>query len=261
MNPTTSRLKSRNRLLALVLVLPLALACSGFTGDVGREMEAHVGVGIGKVETAFDSDAMGELAVQARYKFRNMPYDDLSIWVQMGFSWTTFPEGGELGNQLVSLQYLGGVLRNWGEIGGGFVLFGDTTDVGPMLLLPAFRLVVGEHDRVQFGMGAFDQVPFFSGGGPLHWEGIFTIPFDKVWAPRVKVGGRLNPYAAFERLPLEFYTGVVVHLGRHVRIGIDASLGDGGQGFQGPPSFGLSVRVGMAVGKGTKSDRKPQPVD
>ena len=261
MNATATLGGFRNRLLTLALLLPLALMCSGFTGNVGSELEAHTFVGISKVETSFDSDSMGELGLQARYKFRNIPYDDLSIWIQVGFSWTTFPTGGNLGNQVVNLQYLGGILRNWGEIGGGFVLFGDTTEVGPMLLLPAFHLVIGRHDRVQFAMGAFDQVPLLTGIGPLHWEGIFTIPFDKIWAPRLKVGGRLNPYAGFERLPLEFYTGVEVHLGRHVRIGVDAALGDGGQGFAGPPSFAVSLRAGVAVGKGTKSDRRPKPVD
>ena len=250
-----------SRVLSILLLLPLSLLCSGFTGDVGPEMEAHTFIGISKIDTAFDSDTMGELGLQARYKFRNIPYDDLSVWVQVGFSWTTFPEGGDLGNQLVNLQWLGGIRRNWGESGGGFVMFGDTTDVGPMLLLPAFHLVVGEHDRVQFSMGALDEVPMLTGGGALHWEGIFAIPFDKVWAPRVKVGGRLNPYAGFERFPIEFYTGIEVRLGRHFRVGVDGAIGDGGSGLMGPPSFAVSFRAGVAVGKGTRSDRKPTPVD
>lgn len=257
MRPSTIR----NRLLSLLLVVPLSLMCTGFTGNIGPELEAYTFVGISKVETAFDSDAMGELGVQARFKFRNIPYDDLSIWVQVGVSGTTFPDGGNLGNQILNIQYLGGILRNWGEIGGGFVLFGDTTNIGPLLILPSFHLVVGQHDRVQFSMGAFDQVPLLTGAGLLHWEGIFTIPFDRIWAPRVKVGGRLNPYEGFDRLPVEFYTGVELHLGRHVRVGVDLSLGDGGSGFSGPPSFALSIRAGVAVGKGTKSTRKPKPVD
>jgi len=249
------------RILSLLLLLPLSLLCSGFTGDVGPEMEAHTFIGLSQIDTPFDSDRMGELGVQARYKFRNIPYDDLAIWAQVGFSWTTFPEGGNLGNQIVALQWLGGIRRNWGEIGGGFVMFGDTTNVGPMLLLPSFHLVVGEHDRVQFSMGVLDQVPLLTGGGVFHWEGIFAIPFDKIWAPRIKVGGRLNPYAGFERFPFELYTGIEAHLGRHVRVGVDAALGDGGQGVVGPPSFALAFRVGVAVGKGTRSDRKPQEVN
>ena len=249
------------RILAILLLLPLSLSLCGFTGDVGPEFEAHTFVGLSRIDTADDSDSMGELGLQARYKFRNIPYDDLSIWMQVGFSWTTFPDGGDLGNQLVNLQWLGGIRRNWGEIGGGFVMFGDTTNVGPMLLLPAFHLVVGEHDRVQFSVGALDEVPLLTGGGVLHWEGIFAIPFDKVWAPRVKIGGRLNPYAGFERFPFEFATGIEARLGRHFRIGVDAALGDGGNGVFGPPSFAVSVKVGIAVGPGTRSERRPQKVD
>ncbi|MBJ93062.1 MAG: hypothetical protein CMP23_01160 [Rickettsiales bacterium] len=250
----------RNRLSALFALIPILLFCSGFTGNIGSEFEARTFLGISTISSFSDEDSLGELGLQARYKFRNVPYDDLSIWAQVGFSWTTFPEGGDLGNQLVSLQWLGGLKRNWGEIGGGFVMMGDTTDVGPMLLLPAFHLIIGRHDTVQFSMGALNEMPLFTGGAVLHWEGIFTVPFRKTWAPRLKLGGRLNPYAAFERFPIEFYTGIEAHLGRHFRVGLDLALGDGGDSSN-PPSFALSFRLGLAVGKGTRSEQQPQPID
>jgi hypothetical protein len=227
----------------------------GFTGNKGVESVFHAGVGIGTVRTLADSDNFGEFGGDFAFKFRNFPYDDLSGWLQVGASYMTFPDGGALGNQIVTIQLMGGVMKSFGYFGGGFVLTGDTSGIGPMGILPSIKLRVGDHDRVQFGMGMFDQAPYWSSGGVLHFEGIFTVPFEKIWAPKVKVGGRLNPYDAGQRVPIEFAAGIEARLGRHIRVGVDGSLGDGG--FGNPPSFTVALIVGGAVGKGTKSDVKP----
>ncbi len=219
----------------------------------------HAGVGIGTIQSPDDRDNYGEFGGDFAFKFRNFPYDDLSGWMQVGLSYMTFPEGGALGNQVVTIQAIGGVLKNWGYVGVGFVVLGDVTGVGPIGMLPSFKLRLGPHSKVQFGLGVLDEAPYWSRGGVLHFEGIFSLPFDKIWAPRVKVGGRLNPYDAGQRVPLEFVAGVEARLGRHLRIGIDASLGDGGLGN--PPSFTVAARVGVAIGKGTKSDVAPEPAD
>jgi hypothetical protein len=237
----------------------LAPSLSGFTGHVGQEAVANVGVGIGRIGSPFDTDAMGEIGGHFRFKFRNFPYDDRAGWLQVGASWNTYPTGGDFGNQLLTIQYMGGIVENWGEIGGGFALFGDLTSVGAMLVLPCLRIRVGEPDRVQFGFGMVDEAPYWTRGGLIHWEGIFAIPWEKIWAPRARIGARLNPYAALERFPLELFGGVEFRLGRHVRVGVDGSLGDGGSGL--PPSFTAALNVGMAVGKGTKTDVEPKPAE
>jgi hypothetical protein len=241
--------------------LPLlfaALLLTGFTGDKGAESEVYVGGGIGRISTPFDADNYGEIGGTWRHKFRNFPYDDLAGWFQIGASWSTYPTGGNLGNQLLTIQLMGGTVKNYGEFGAGFVLTGDLTGVGPMLLLPSFRLRLGDHDKAQFGFGMFDEAPYWSGGGLLHFEGIFAVPFEKIWAPRLKIGGRMNAYGAGERFPLELYGGAEAHLGRHVRLGIEGSLGDGGVPG-GEPSFTAAVKVGGAFGKGTKSGVRPTP--
>ena len=51
--PTLPRLWT---LCALLLLAPLL---SGFTGKTGQEMEFTVGVGIGQIDSAFDSDRYG----------------------------------------------------------------------------------------------------------------------------------------------------------------------------------------------------------
>ena len=247
--------------IAAVLALVAALALSGFTGNVGAESEFYVGLGIGQVNSAYDSDRYGEVAGSWRYKFRHHPYDDMAAWIGIGGGWTTYPTGGNFGNQVVTLQFMGGFTKNWGEFGGGLLLTGDTTGIGPMIVLPAFRLRLGPHDKIQFGFGVFDEAPFWSGGGAMHFELIASIPFEKLWAPRAKIGGRLNFYAPDERVPIELYGGVEARLGRHIRVGVEASLGDGGASFGGgdEPSFTLALKVGGAVGPGTRSEGKPQP--
>jgi len=265
---TTHRSRHSSPLSALRRVLPvLALLpfLYGFTGNVGAESEFYAGVGFGKIDTSFDSDRYGEVGGVFRYKFRNFPYDDLAGWLQFGASWTTYPTGGNYGNQIVTLQYMGGVRKNFGEFGAGFVLSGDTTGSGPLLIFPSFRMLLGEDDKVMFGFGVMDEAPFFAIANAMHLEGIFAIPWGKVWAPRVKVGARLNLYVPGERFPLEFFTGVEVRIKRHIRIMVDASLGDGGAVSQGgtdptaSPSFSVAFRVGGAVGPGVVSDRKPTP--
>ena len=246
------------RLRKLLLVLPLALALSGFTGNVGPESEFYAGVGIGKINTPFDSDPYSEIGGTWRLKFRHFPYDDLAAWVQFGASGASYPEGGNFGNRIWTIQYMGGIRKNFGEFGAGFVLSGDETGFGPLLVLPSIRLRLGEHDRVQFGFGMLDEAPYWTTGGIMHFEGIFAVPFEKIWAPRLKIGGRLNLYAPGERFPLELFGGAEIRFGRHVRLGIEASLGDGGVAG-GEPSFTASVKLGGAVGPGTRSDRQPEP--
>ena len=216
----------------------------------------HTGVGIGTVRTLSDVDNFGEVGADFAFKFRNFPYDDLSAWMQVGASVMTFPEGGALGNRVVTMQVIGGVLKDFGYFGVGFVLSGDTTGIGPVWMLPSAKLRIGPSNKVQFGVGVFDEAPYWTTGGALHFEGIFTVPFEKIWAPKLKIGGRMNPYDR-ERVPLEAYGGVEARLGRHVRLSVDASIGDGG--FGNPPSFTVSGRIGGAVGRGTKSDVKPAP--
>lgn len=240
----------------MLILVPLLV---GFTGNKGAESIVHVGAGIGEVRTLTDVDPFGEVGGDFAFKFRNFPYDDLSAWVQVGGSWMTFPSGGSLGNQVVTIQAMGGVLKNFGYFGAGFILSGDVTGIGPVWMLPSFKLRVGEHDKVQFGLGMFDQAPYWTSGGVLHFEGIFTVPFEKIWAPKLKIGGRLNPYEAGLRVPIELYGGVEARLGRHIRVGVDASIGDGG--FGNPPSFAVALRVGAAVGKGTRTDIKPAPAN
>jgi len=120
------------RLWRPLLLLPLALMLSGFTGNVGPESEFYAGVGIGRVNTTLDSDNYAEAGGTIRYKFRHFPYDDIAAWVQFGASWTTYPTGGNFGNQIWTIQYMGGIVKNFGEFGGGFVLSGDQTGVGPL---------------------------------------------------------------------------------------------------------------------------------
>ena len=241
-----------------VLLLALPLLLSGFTGNVGPESEFYVGVGIGQIKTEMDNDRYGEIGGTWRYKFRHHPYDHTAPWVQFGLSWSTYPEGGMLGNQIWAIQYMGGFVKTYVEFGAGFVLTGDQTGIGPMFPLPSFRLRLGPHDKIQFGVGVMDEAPYWSSGGVLHFEAIVTAPFEKVWAPKLKIGGRMNLYAPFERTPIELFGGVEARLGRHVRVAIEGSLGDGGT-FGGEPSFTLVAKVGGAVGPGTKSDRRPQP--
>ncbi|HCP44510.1 MAG TPA: hypothetical protein DIU15_00510 [Deltaproteobacteria bacterium] len=243
------------RLLVLLLA---SCFLTGFTGNVGPEAEFYTGVGIGQINSEVDSDNLGEIGTTARFKFRHFPYHDLAGWVQMGASWTTYPNGGDFGNQIVSLQYMGGVVRSWGEIGGGFVLFGDTTQVGPLLVAPSFRFRIGPQDLVQFGMGVLDEAPYWTGGSVLHWEAIFALPPRKIWSARLKVGNRLNPYDPQFRIPLEGYFGIEARLGRHIRVGLEGSLGHGGA-FDDPPSFSAAFKIGGAVGPGTKSDIRPRP--
>lgn len=246
----------RLRFAALLLTLPLLL--SGFTGNVGPESEFYVGLGIGQVKTDLDNDRYGEVGGTWRLKFRHFPYDDTAPWVQFGMSWSTYPTGGNLGNQVWAFQYMGGFVKNWGEFGAGFVLVGDSTGTGPFFLTPSFRLRLGPQDRFQFGFGVMDEAPYWSTGGVLHFEAIVTVPFEKIWAPKLKIGGRLNLYAPFERTPLELFGGVEARLGRHLRVGVEASLGDGGSAGS-EPSFTVALKLGGAVGPGTKSDRKPEP--
>jgi hypothetical protein len=253
---------SMRRLLPLCLValsLPLLV---GFTGDKGVEAETYVGFGIGNVRTAIDDDPFGEIGGSFRFKFRNFPYDDKAGWIGVAASWHTWPQGSQIGNQLLTILWEGGVVYDWGEFGGGIVVFGELTGVGQLFVLPSVRLRAGDHERVQFGFGMADDAPFWSAGGLMHWEGIFAIPWDKLWAPRVKIGVRVNPYPFVpdERVPIELFGGVEARIGRHVRVSVEGSLGDGG-GPGLPPSFTAAVKIGAAVGKGTKSGIKPQSVD
>ena len=254
---------TRPRTLLPLCILALALPfLVGFTGDKGVEAEATVGIGIGNQRTVTDDARLGEIGGQFRFKFRNFPYDDKAGWLGVGVSWHTWPTGSAIGNQLQTIQWEGGLVHHWGEFGGGFVVFGELTGVGPLFILPSLCLRVGEHDRVQFGFGMADDIPFWTSGGFMHWEGIFAIPWDKVWAPRLKIGARLNPYPfnPGSRAPIELYGGVEARIGYHVRIAVEGSVGDGGSPEL-PPSFTAAVRVGAAFGKGVRSGIRPQPVD
>jgi hypothetical protein len=250
------------RLLPLCLVVLSLPLLVGFTGDKGVEAETYVGFGIGNVRTAIDDDPFGEIGGSFRFKFRNFPYDDKAGWLGVAASWHTWPQGSQIGNQLLTILWEGGVVYDWGEFGGGIVVFGELTGVGQLFVLPSVRLRAGDHERVQFGFGMADDAPFWTAGGLMHWEGIFAIPWDKLWAPRVKIGVRVNPYPFVpdERVPIELFGGVEAHIGRHIRVSVEGSLGDGG-GPGLPPSFTAAVKIGAAVGKGTKSGIKPQSVD
>jgi|GEM_PF-1578919 len=244
-------------LLAALLTLPLLC---GFTGNVGQEFEATVGVGLGRVRTLNDNDALGEIGGDLRFKFRNFPYDDTAGWFGVGGSWTTYPTGGDFGNRLLTLAFSGGIIRSGGavpvEFGGGIVLFGDYTGFGPAFVLPTLRLRLGHHDRIQFDFGFVDEAPYWTGTNFMHVGVITAIPWNQTWAPRVRAGVRINPYS-IEHFPFEPYAGVEARLGRHFKIGVDAGIGDGGIGN--PPSFAGRVYVGTMVGKGTKIGVKPQP--
>lgn len=259
----------RRSLRGLVALLFLAPCLSGFSGNVGAEAEFYAGVGLGQIETQFDSDRYGEIGGAFRYKFRNFPYDDMAGWLQVGASWTTYPTGGNYGNQIVSLQYMGGIRKNFGEFGAGFVLTGDTTGAGPLLIFPCFRMLLGKEETVMFGFGVLDEIPLYAISNAMHLEGIFAIPIKGPVKPWLKVGTRLNLYVPGERFPMEFFTGVEVRIKRHVRVMIDGSIGDGGSVSMGgvdpsgdaAPSFSVAFRLGGAVGPGVTSDRKPTPAD
>lgn len=246
----------RRQLVVLVLCFPLLL---GFRGTKGPETEWGFGVGIGSVVTGSDRDNHGEIGVQVQHKFRNHPYDHRSGWLGLSASWLTYPAGGDLGNQMLTVGFMGGLVASWGELGGGLALFGDVTDVGLQIPLPIVRLVVGQPDRFVFRFGVLDDSPTWTTGGMMHWEGVLAVPFDKVWAPRLTFGARLDMYGSgFSRFPLELYLGVEPRIGRHVRIGVFGALGDGAGG---PPTFELAARVTFAAGEGVLSDERPQPAD
>lgn len=256
--------------LALVLCLAmLAPLLSGFTGNVGQEAEFYVGVGIGQIDTQYDSDRYGEIGGVFRFKFRNFPYDDLAGWLQVGASWTTYPTGGNYGNQILSIQYMGGIKKNFGEFGGGFVLSGDTTGTGPLLVFPCFRMLLGKEDKVMFGFGVLDEIPLYAISNAMHMEGIFAIPSKVAVRPWVKVGTRLNLYVPRERFPLEFIAGLELRIKQRVKIMLDGSIGDGGSVTAGgttaasglTPSFSLALRLGGALGPGVTSERRPIPAD
>lgn len=253
--PTLPRLWT---LCALLLLAPLL---SGFTGKTGQEMEFTVGVGLGQIDSAFDSDRYGEIGGAVRYKFRNFPYDDLAGWLQFGGSWTTYPTGGNYGNQIVSLQFMGGVRKNFGEFGGGFVLSGDVTDTGPMILFPCFRMLLGKREVAMFGFGVLDEVPLYAISNAMHMEAIIAIPTKVAVKPWVKVGTRLNLYVPEERFPLEFFGGLELEIKRHFKLMIDGSVGDGGSQGEAPTSasFSAAFRLGGAFGPGVTSDREPRP--
>jgi len=262
--------RSRLRRLGLVLsLLMLTSVLSGFTGNVGQEAEFYAGVGIGQVDTRFDSDRYGEIGGVFRFKFRNFPYDDLAAWIQVGASWTTYPTGGNYGNQILSIQYLGGIKKNFGEFGGGFVLSGDTTGTGPLLVFPCFRMLLGKEDKAMFGFGVLDEVPLYAISNAMHMEGIFAIPSTGALRPWVKLGTRLNLYVPGERFPLEFAAGLELRIKKQFKIMLDGSIGDGGAISTGgnqpagdlAPSFSLALRLGGALGDGVTSDRRPLPAE
>ena len=250
-----SRLPHRLLVLALcAATVPL----TGFTGNKGQELVGYVGAGIGRQRTAVDDDPYGEIGADVAFKFRHFPYSDLSGWMQYGASWDTYAQGGNFGNMHLTAQFMGGVLTEMVQVGGGFVIWGELTGTGPLAILPSVRVRLGRQDEAHFTVGMMDRAPYWSSGGLVHWEFNTPIPWRKIWAPRVKIGGRINIYAFGERVPIELFGGVEARIGRHVRIGIDATLGDGGGG---PPTFSGVARVGFAVGRGTKSDVLPQPTE
>lgn len=233
-------------------------ACSlAFTGNKGVEAEAEAGAGLGTISTIDDADNLGELGGSFRFKFRNFPYHDIAGWLQVGASWSTFPTGGDFGNQVVTAQLMGGIVRNYLEFGAGIAMLGDVSGVAPMFALPSLRLRVGPHDVAQFGFGMADQAPFWTGGGGLHAEGIFTLLKHKPFSPKLKGGMRLSFYAFGSRVPVELYGGVEARFGPHVGLVLDASLGDGGAGR--PPSFAVCTRLGFQWGPGVRAKERPVP--
>ena len=244
-------------LLALLMAAPLLC---GFTGNRGQELEATAGIGLGRVRTINDNDSLGEIGGELRFKFRHFPYDDTAGWLAVAASWTTYPTGGDFGNRILTIAMSGGIIRAGHnppvEFGGGFVIFGDYTGFGPAFVLPTLRLRVGRHDEIRFDFGMVDEAPFWTGHNFIHVGVISAIPWRKVWAPRVRAGIRINPYA-LDHFPFEPYAGVEARLGAHFRVGIDASIGDGGMGN--PPSFAGRVYFGTMVGKGTKKGAPPEP--
>ncbi|MCO4771188.1 MAG: hypothetical protein KDA24_14235 [Deltaproteobacteria bacterium] len=254
MNHSSSRLAV---LLAALMAVPLLC---GFTGNRGQELEATAGLGLGRVRTLNDNDALGEIGGNLRFKFQHFPYDDVSGWFSVGGSWTTYPTGGDFGNRILTIAVTGGILRAGSdpplEFGGGFVIFGDYTGFGPAFVLPSLRLRIGHHDRIQFDFGMVDEAPYWTGTHFLHVGVISALPWNKVWAPRLRTGIRINPYS-IEHFPFEPYAGVEARIGAHFKIGIDGAIGDGGA--QNPPSFSARVYFGTMVGKGTKKGVKPEP--
>ena len=249
----TTLLRRTTTAAALLLAV---LMLTGFRGNRGQELEATVGVGLGRVRTLADNDSLGEIGGNLRFKFRNFPYDDMAGWIGFGASWTTYPTGGDFGNRILTIVASGGFVRNWGEFGGGIVLFGDYTGFGPVFVLPSLRLRIGPVNRIQFDFGMIDEAPYWTGHNFLHIGAIATVPWDKLWAPRIRGGVRVNPYA-IDHFPFEPYLGVEARFGAHVRVGVDASVGDGGQGN--PPSFAGRFFIGTMVGKGSKTGEQPQP--
>jgi hypothetical protein len=167
----------------------------------------------------------------------------------------TFPTGGDFGNQILALSALAGATEAWGQWGVGFALTGDITGTGPMIPVPAGHLRLGRANRVQFGFGAFDDMPLWKAGGMLHWEAILSAPFDKTWAPLVTVGARLDVYGILDgRQPLSVWGGIEPKLGRHLRIGVFGSIGPGTVQV---PSWQVSARVTTAFGPGTTSGKAP----
>ena len=139
------------------------------------------------------------------------------------------------------------------------MVFGELTGVGPLFILPSLRLRVGEHDRVQFGFGMADDIPFWTSGGFMHWEGIFAIP-------RTKCGPRDSDRRPAESYPQPGRTSSIELYGesRHAsdttcRSPSRAPSGTGSAEL--PPSFTAAVRIGTAFGKGVRSGIRPQPVD
>lgn len=253
----------RSRVLApLILCLPLLV---GFTGNEGVEVEGQGGIGIGHYRAQELDEPFGELGGLLRYKFRHFPYSDMAGWLQLGLSWQSFPYDGSFGERPLSVAFLGGFVRDWGEWGAGVAIVGNTRDEGGQFAFPAFHLAIGRHDRVRFAAGMLDGGPIWTNGGFLHAEVIVAVPPGSPWAPHLKGGVRFNPYdfgrvavagLGTARVPLELAGGVVFHLGKHLRVGGDAVLGDGGGGA---PSFQLAAYVGFAVGRGTKYSTRPEP--
>lgn len=244
----------RLSLLVLAVTSPLL---AGFNGGRGPETEALMGVGIGSVVTGPDRDNHGEVGVQLLQKFWHHPYDHRAPWLGISASWLTFPAGGDVGNQMLTVGFMGGVVTQWGEFGLGAALFGDLTDVGIQVPLPIVRVAAGVPGRFKVRFGVLDDAPTWTTGGMMHWDLVLSLPFDKVWAPQLTVGARMDMYGVPSgRFPLEVFLGIEPRLGRHVRIGLFGALGDG---MGGAPTFHASLRLGLQFGKGVTSDSRPLP--